>query len=95
MHLEATNQRDYVDSATYGNKEETHCPYGHEYTLENICWNRNGREWECRTCKYAHIRRWAQCIKTEDRHNRRMLNERPGEIIQKYKREGRWGNRTS
>ena len=95
MHLEITNQRDHVDSATHGNKEITHCPHGHEYTPENICWNRNGRARECRTCKYERIRRRAQRIKTEDRHNRRLLNERLGEIIQKYEREGRWVHRTS
>ena len=100
MHLEIANQRDHVDSAAYGNaaygnKEKAHCPYGHEYTLENICWNRNDRVRECRTRKYARIRRLAQRIKTEDRHNRRLLNERLSEIIHKCERESRWGNRTS
>lgn len=94
-HLEITSQADHVDSATFGNKQKTHCPHGHEYTPQNICWNRNGRARECRTCKYERIRRRAQRIETEDRHNRRLLNERLGEIIQKYEREGRWGNRTS
>jgi len=56
-HLEITNQLDHVDSATFGNKYKTHCPHGHEYTPENICWNRNGRARECRTCKYERLRR--------------------------------------
>lgn len=90
MHLEITNQVDHVDSATHGNKNKTHCPHGHEYTLENICWNKSGRSRECRTCKYARTSRRTQRIKAEERRNRKLLNERLGEIIQKYEREGRW-----
>lgn len=56
-HLEITNQANHVDSATYGNKQKTHCPYGHEYTPENICWNNHGKQRECRICKYRRIRR--------------------------------------
>lgn len=34
-HLEIVSQWTHADSATYGNKEKTHCPYGHEYTSAN------------------------------------------------------------
>lgn len=36
---------------------KTHCPSGHEYTAENICWHKgrkDGTYWrECRTCRKA------------------------------------------
>lgn len=57
-HMEVTNQRDHVDSATYGNKDKTHCPHGHEYTQENIWWNKSGKSRECLTCKYARNLRY-------------------------------------
>ena len=75
-HLEITNQWNHVDSATYGNADKTHCPHGHEYTLENICWNRNGRARECRTCKYARIKRREQRLREERQQQKRQLNER-------------------
>ena len=90
IHLEITNQIDHVDSVIHGNKEKTHCPHGHEYTPENIWWKRGGTGRECRACKYARTDRRAQRIKVEAQHNQRLLNDRLGEIIQKYKREGRW-----
>ncbi len=64
-HLEITSQLGHVDSATFGNKYKTHCPHGHEYTPENICWNKNGKARECRICKYARIRRRDQRIREE------------------------------
>ena len=68
-HMEITNQADHVDSATFGNKEKTHCPHGHEYTPENICWNRGGKSRECRTCKYQRVRRryWRKVADTQER----------------------------
>lgn len=50
-HLEIVSQLTHTDSATYGNKEKTHCPYGHEYTPANTHWNRNGKSRECYQCK--------------------------------------------
>lgn len=40
------------------NEAKTHCPHGHEYTLENTYRrpDRGGRD--CRTCKRAAHRRW-------------------------------------
>ena len=89
-HLEITNQWNHVDSAVFGNEDKTHCPHGHEYTLQNICWNRNGRARECRTCKYGRIRRREQRLRKERQHQRRLFNERLGELIQRCEREGRW-----
>jgi hypothetical protein len=57
FHLEITNQADHVDSATFGNKEKTRCPYGHEYTPENTRWNRGGKSRECYQCKLLRMRR--------------------------------------
>lgn len=67
LHLEITNQVDHVDGITFGNKDKTHCPHGHEYTRENICWNRGGTSRECRICKYARIRRRSQRIRQQAR----------------------------
>ncbi len=50
-HLEIVSQLTHTDSAIYGNKEKTHCPYGHEYTPGNTHWNRNGKSRECYQCK--------------------------------------------
>ena len=50
-HLEIVFQWTHTDSATYGNKEKTHCPYGHEYTPANTHWNKQGRSRECYQCK--------------------------------------------
>ena len=57
FHLEITTQEDHVDSATFGNKEKTHCPHGHEYTPENTHWNRGGKSRECYECKLIRMRR--------------------------------------
>ncbi len=51
VHLEIVSQLTHTDSAIYGNKEKTHCPYGHEYTPGNTHWNRQGRSRECYQCK--------------------------------------------
>ncbi len=50
-HLEIVSQLTHTDSATYGNKGKTHCPYGHEYTPANTHWNRGGKSRECYQCK--------------------------------------------
>lgn len=57
FHLEITTQATHVDSATFGNKEKTHCPHGHEYTPANTHWNRGGKSRECYTCKLLRMRR--------------------------------------
>jgi len=80
-HLEITNQWDHVDSATFGNKDKTHCPHGYEYTPENISWNKNGKSRECRTCKYARNLRYQQRRKQVFRQEceegfRRILEKR-------------------
>lgn len=56
-HLEIVSQWTHTDSATYGNREKTHCPHGHKYTPENTWWNRQGRSRECYECKKQRIRR--------------------------------------
>ncbi len=50
-HLEIVSQLTHTDSATFGNKEKTHCPYGHEYTPGNTHWNKGGTSRECYQCK--------------------------------------------
>ena len=50
-HLEIVSQLTHTDSAIYGNKDKTHCPYGHEYTPSNTHWNRNGKSRERYHCK--------------------------------------------
>ena len=57
QHLEITTQTTHIDSVIYGNKEKTHCPYGHEYIPANTHWNRGGRSRECYKCKKQRIRR--------------------------------------
>lgn len=67
LHLEITNQVDHVDGITFGNKDKTHCPHGHEYTPANICWNRGCTSRECRICKYARTHRRNQKIRNQAR----------------------------
>ena len=56
-HLEIVSQLTHTDSVIYGNKEKTHCPYGHEYTPANTHWNRHGKSRECYQCKLHRQRR--------------------------------------
>ena len=40
---------------TNGNERKTHCPQGHEYTLENTYREKNGSR-QCRECQRARLR---------------------------------------
>lgn len=46
---QAANMRDRTKHGTNHNALKTHCPLGHEYTLENTVDNRGGRA--CRKCR--------------------------------------------
>lgn len=54
-HLQAVTTKQHKvelspNHIAYKNARKTHCPHGHEYTLENIYWIRTGG----RACKACH-----------------------------------------
>lgn len=61
-HLEPVTPRENVlrsDSISNRNREVTHCPQGHEYSMENLvpsALSRGARQ--CRTCKRRESREW-------------------------------------
>ena len=62
------NMRDMFNKSRSGNQKKTHCPRGHEYTLENTYMNGSGRS--CR-----------QCIKIRDQgRDRSQWRQRKAEI---------------
>jgi HNH endonuclease len=56
-HLFAgTNEDNIKDKFNKGrdhNQKKTHCPQGHEYSIENTYLSRNGKSRTCKTCKLA------------------------------------------
>ena len=54
------NMYDRVRHGTHPWAGNTHCVRGHEFTPENIQWDRNGTKRSCRICKRASWHRWAE-----------------------------------
>jgi hypothetical protein len=50
--------------ANYCNTNKTHCPQGHEYTPENIYWEKNGTIRRCKICKtnYNKVKTMWKCL---------------------------------
>lgn len=44
------NMQDMLSKGRHYFKRRTHCHKGHEYTAENILWERNGTKRTCRVC---------------------------------------------
>lgn len=57
-HLEPVTQKINTIRGNTGlhNKIKTHCPAGHEYTIENILYRKNGRD--CRVCHRIRGRKY-------------------------------------
>lgn len=53
LGTELDNARDMVQKGRHANNLLTHCKNGHEFTLDNIRWVKNG----CRACRIC-IRKW-------------------------------------
>lgn len=51
------NIRDSVENRTHHNVIKTHCPRGHEYTIENTYYGKSKRERRCRICAYYQSKR--------------------------------------
>ena len=48
-HLEAVTEANHPDAAPTLNRNKTHCPKGHEYTIQNTKTNKKGYRW-CIEC---------------------------------------------
>ena len=63
-HLEPVTPRENARRSPITNMNKTHCPKGHEYTLENIRWKK--RKWrDCRECHRIYQRAY-QARKREE-----------------------------
>ena len=51
---QSDNQIDSVRNGIHANASKTHCPYGHEYTPDNVYWD-NGRR-HCKECRNMRAR---------------------------------------
>lgn len=49
-HLEVTTRALHSDGAITMHRSITHCPRGHEYTIENTALNNNHKNRSCREC---------------------------------------------
>lgn len=53
LHLsigtQSDNMRDCVNKGRLYNQKKTHCPYGHEYSWDNIYWS--GTKRQCKICR--------------------------------------------
>jgi hypothetical protein len=54
-HLEPVTCRENLRRGENSNRRKTHCPQGHEYTLENTEMNQHSRR--CKECRREHRRR--------------------------------------
>lgn len=53
------NINDMTSKGRHHNQKKTHCPQGHEYTVENTYVHKNGRY--CRTC----AKRWSNGVRVD------------------------------
>lgn len=69
FHLDLTTRVDNVQRSNNeiaNNKAKTHCPYGHEYNLENIYFRKNGHR-SCIACTKRRARMYKLKLKLERR----------------------------
>ena len=65
-HLEPVTPRENLlrgGTINARNASKTHCPQGHEYTDENIYWDKRGRQ--CRACRRARQKARNERLKRE------------------------------
>lgn len=53
-HMELVTNQENTRRGTAGDwqRSKTHCPWGHEYTEDNIVWYHGGRHRACKACGY-------------------------------------------
>ncbi len=66
-HLEAVTPKENVQR--YHGCSDTHCSYGHEYTVENSYISPAGRRY-CRTCQSRRTKDWRERVKAREQEEK-------------------------